>query len=242
MIQLIGDTLQKSGCLVFYENGDADLKIAKTAVEESLTKNVTLIGEDTDLLVLLLYYCVEKSDFNLYFRTDKENKKKDNIIRDIYHYRTVLATQLCSDLLFIHAFSGCDTTSSFCGIGKGTLFSMYRNQNDKVIQSACQIFSSNNMSQADIEEAGEKVVLKIYKVKQGEMLNGARQRLLSNKVLKAKTFVKPERLPPTKAALRYHSLRCYYQILEWKNAHHNLKTEDWGWMKVDNKLTPQDNR
>ena len=49
MIQLIGDTLQKSGCQVFYENGDADVKIAKTAVEESLTKHFTLIGEDTDL-------------------------------------------------------------------------------------------------------------------------------------------------------------------------------------------------
>ena len=54
IIQLIGDTLQKSGCQVLYENGDADVKIAKTAVEESLRKNVTLIGEDTDLLVLLL--------------------------------------------------------------------------------------------------------------------------------------------------------------------------------------------
>ena len=95
------------------------------------------------------------------------------------------------------------------------------------------------MSQADIEEAGEKVVLKTYKAKQGEMLNGARQRLLSSKVLKAKTFVKPERLSPTKTALRYHSFRCYYQILEWKNAHHNLTTEDWGWMKVDNKLIPK---
>ena len=109
MIHLIGDTLQKCGCQVFYENGDADIKIAKTAVEESLTKNVTLIGEDTDLLVLLLYYCAEKSDFNLYFRSDKENKKKDNIIHDIYHYITVLGTQLCSDLLFIHSFSDCDT-------------------------------------------------------------------------------------------------------------------------------------
>ena len=151
MVQVIGDTLQKSGCQVFYENGDADVKIAKTAVEESLTKNVTLIGEDTDLLVLLLYHCVEESDFILYFRSDKENKKEDNIIHDIYHYRTVLATQLCSDLLFIHAFSGCDTTSSFCGIGKGTLFSMHRNQNNKVLQRACRIFSSNNMSQAEIK-------------------------------------------------------------------------------------------
>ena len=36
--------------------GDADIDIVKALVETSLLHTTTLIGEDTDILVLLLYY------------------------------------------------------------------------------------------------------------------------------------------------------------------------------------------
>ena len=39
---------------------DADVDIAKTAVAAAETKPTTLIGEDTNLLILLLYYCKEE--------------------------------------------------------------------------------------------------------------------------------------------------------------------------------------
>ena len=57
LIDLISGELRISrGCLVISSPGDADVDIAKAAVGASLTHhhNTTLIGEDTDLLILLL--------------------------------------------------------------------------------------------------------------------------------------------------------------------------------------------
>jgi len=46
------------------------LLIVKAAVEKSLQHTTTLIGEDTDLLVLLLYYAQDVNK-GYYFRSDK---------------------------------------------------------------------------------------------------------------------------------------------------------------------------
>ena len=59
--------------------------------------------------------------------------------------------------------------------------------------------------------------------------------MLSQKVLKAKSFVKPETLPPTKSALKYHSFRCYYQIMKWLSCDNDIKAEKWGWINTENK-------
>jgi len=54
--RLVSDELRKRGCTVVNAPGDADVIMVKAAVEKSLQHTTTLIGEDTDLLVLLLYY------------------------------------------------------------------------------------------------------------------------------------------------------------------------------------------
>ncbi len=56
-------------------SGDADVTIAKAAVKNSHLYSTTLIGEDTDLLVLLLYYA--NVDHNtIYFCSDTKGKTK----------------------------------------------------------------------------------------------------------------------------------------------------------------------
>ena len=54
--------------------GDADEDIGKAAVEACRFHSTTLIGEDTDLLILLLYY-VKPNRKDLYFRYDKSSDK-----------------------------------------------------------------------------------------------------------------------------------------------------------------------
>jgi len=56
LIWMLSDELRKRGCTVDNAPGDADVLIIKVTVEKSLQHSTTLIGEDTDLLVLLLYY------------------------------------------------------------------------------------------------------------------------------------------------------------------------------------------
>src|SRR6218665_737893 len=93
--------------------------IVKAAVEMSSHKSTTLIGEDTDLLVLLLYHAASDCK-DLYFRSDKDKVKP--YVYNIKVLKKLLGDDVCSDLLFAHAFSGCDSTSGIYGIGKKSVF------------------------------------------------------------------------------------------------------------------------
>lgn len=111
--------MQQKGCHTIQAEGDADLDIVKATVTMSYFKSTTLIGEDTDLLVLLLYYASQESK-DLYFRSDKD--KETSYVYDIKALKQLLGDEICSDLLFAHAFSGSDTTSRVFGVGKKTVF------------------------------------------------------------------------------------------------------------------------
>ena len=102
LIKMISDQLRERDCIVVSAHGDADVDIVKTEVETSLQHTTALIGEDTDLLVLLLYYA-QGEVMNLYFRSDKP--KADGTI-EVYHInriQEVLGHEICSQLMFIHA-------------------------------------------------------------------------------------------------------------------------------------------
>ena len=58
---------------------DADVLIATTAVERSRSKNVVVIGKDTDLLILLIHHYTDQGMDSLYFTSLGErnfNSKK----------------------------------------------------------------------------------------------------------------------------------------------------------------------
>ncbi|CAB1420754.1 unnamed protein product [Pleuronectes platessa] len=69
------EELEKKGCSVINAPGDADVDIVKAAVKASEHQPTTLIGEDTDLLILLLFYAGTKNR-GLYFRSDKSKATK----------------------------------------------------------------------------------------------------------------------------------------------------------------------
>lgn len=51
-------------------------------------------------------------------------------------------------------------------------------------------------------------------------------------------YVEAKSLPPTSAATRFHSLRVWYQIQDWKGKSGNLDPQDWGWSLQDQQLVP----
>ena len=72
---VISTELKKAGCYVFHWHDDANVDIVELAVESSLECPRTVTGEDTDLLVLLLYHADVNSK-PLYFKSSKKSKKK----------------------------------------------------------------------------------------------------------------------------------------------------------------------
>ena len=58
------------------------------------------------------------------------------------------------------------------------------------------------------------------------------------KVSVSRSYIEPQKLPPTSAAAKYHSLRVYYQVQEWKGLCNQLAPTDWGWHIVDEMYVP----
>ena len=55
-INLLGIRLKADGCTVDNAKGDADVLIVQTAIESARSINTIVVGDDTDLLVLLCYH------------------------------------------------------------------------------------------------------------------------------------------------------------------------------------------
>ena len=92
--------------------------IVQTSVECSKTINTFLVGEDTDLLVLLWYHM--NTDYHdIVFQSEIKASLKNIKIWDIKRTKTIIGQELCKILPFVHATSVCDTTSRLFGEGKG---------------------------------------------------------------------------------------------------------------------------
>lgn len=73
-IELLQNDLQKSGCCTINADCGADLLIVQTTLPQGKENNVALIGEDTDLSVLLLHHMDLAESKELYFLSDRVNK------------------------------------------------------------------------------------------------------------------------------------------------------------------------
>ena len=55
-IFMLNTDLEKSNCNTYHEPGDADILIVQKAVQSATTSKTVLVGEGTDLIVLLCYH------------------------------------------------------------------------------------------------------------------------------------------------------------------------------------------
>jgi hypothetical protein len=101
---------------VVNSGGDADCEIVKRALQFKQNGNgvVLVVADDTDIAVMLLYHWSENSsDIHLLQERSKKycsNIDSQNGVKEIKEH-----------LLFLHAWSGSDTTSATYGKGKGTV-------------------------------------------------------------------------------------------------------------------------
>ena len=75
-LSILSSQLEEAGCLTAHARSDADVLIIQTAIQSSKTVNTVVVGEDTDLLVLLLHHA-HMDGKELYFRPEpKQNARK----------------------------------------------------------------------------------------------------------------------------------------------------------------------
>ena len=149
--------------------------------------------------------------------------------RNKYHAISKIANSLDSSqkeiLLFIHSFSGCDTTSSIYGFGK-----------EAILKRAAKIYEEGYLSLLlsvrepidAIVDAGIILFQHIYG-NRTEELETLRFQCYSRMVA-TKKKLNPSRLPPTKSAATQHILRSYLQYHNWVTLNtQSLNPLNYGW-------------
>ena len=133
-------------------------------------------------------------------------------------------------LPFFHAFTGCDTVSSFAFHGKKSAWETWNNFSD-----VTETFAALSCEPENVHEylpAVERFVVLMYdRSSSCQLVNDARQQLFGRK---GGRF---DSLPPTQAALLQHIKRAAYQSgYCW---HQSLQAAqvlpscaDWGWMRL----------
>ena len=117
-----------------------------------------LVGDDTNLLVLLLHHAGHQNRKIFFAPEPKKNSKSR--IWDMGEIQRRLGSYVCRQLLFTHAMLGCDTTSRLHGIGKALLLKKIRSST--TLQQSAQVFECTTSSKEDIATAGERVLVELY--------------------------------------------------------------------------------
>ena len=146
---------------------------------------------------------------------------------------TVLGPDICENILFVHAISGCDTTYALYGVR--TALKLVNT--NKIFLEQAKVFSTHGIMADGVVAAREDKRHWLYKGQPGDSLNILRLHQFHYKVGKSKSLVQPEVLPPSSAAAKYHSLRVYYQVQEWMGRR-DISAESWGWNRKNNKYAP----
>ena len=194
---MLSTELEKNNCKTYHAPGDADLLIVQKAVQSATTSKTVLVSENTDLIVLLCYHasldshdiCQRKTQKSFAYGTSEPQRK--SLIK-------TSATTSSSSMLFLSV--------TLYGIGKGMSLSKFKASS--MFREQAKVFHSDSASTHDVIDAGEKALALVYNGMLTETLDSLRHKRFCEKV----SQVKPQSLPPTSAAAKYHSLRVYLQV------------------------------
>jgi len=210
---------------LFSTHEEADTRLLLHAIHLARAHSRVIVRcDDTDVLVLLIYYCGKGmfGDTKVYMNaghcTKTTNRQRfipvNRITDDI-------GQDTSSCLPASHVISGSDTTSSLFKVGKRTAYS-------KLKQNIAHL--------APLSRLGPKYALSLYGSKSSHTLDQLRY-------VYACTSDKPASLfPPTDDAFEQHLKRANYQVAIWTHSH-VAKPVLWnpdgnGWQVRDNKLEP----
>lgn len=106
-INKLSEFLFTKNIKTFTADEDADTLIVKKALEHcEQNENVVIVAEDTDIMVILLALSSYDNIYLLHPASSKKSEKWYNI-KEI---QTSMNANVLKNVLFLHAFTGCDTT------------------------------------------------------------------------------------------------------------------------------------
>ena len=228
LIKMLITKLVKEGFVVKQAPEDADMLIVNTAINvSSENESVTIVGEDVDLLVILTALAGLKTNINIL------KQGKGNTESKLYSPHCMkFGSTIKDNILFLHAFSGSDTTSAFFRQGKLKFLKVLEKHEE--LQQAASVFKEPSAEPEKLAEAGKAFILQLYGNNECESLQDLRYQCFAKSLNKSRFDLAS--LPPTDAAARFHSLRTYHQVQKWLG--NDLPPTKWGWKLITNGLTP----
>ena len=233
LIEMLRIKLADNNIFTCQAESDADKLIVDTAINLE-TKNVVIVSEDIDVLVILT--ALVNEDREIYFLKPARGKVQQKIFSSKSLEKSF--PKYKEHILFLHAFTGCDTTSAFFNKGKIKFAKNFEKRHD--LHESAKVFKNVNEDSNNIFQAGVACILGLYgapgKIKD---LNTLRFNSFIKGTAK-KTSVLLSSLPPTADAAFEHLKRVYLQIQIWlgnldiKNA----DIKNWGWKYFNNMLIP----
>ena len=235
-LNLLSTKLREQHIEVLQADDDADLLIAQTALNSAKDRPTIVVGEDTDVLVLLLYH-IQNYHQKVIYHSAKHSQGKACRIWDINKTAKLHGETTCRLLPFVHAVTGCDTTSRLFGLGKAV--ALKKVATNEYFRSQGEIFMSNGRTKDDIIKAGEEAISCLYGGVPLEGLQILRWRKFTSKVAQNRgTPVAVHTLPPTPDAASLHSLRVYLQCQVW-TGETALNPVEFGWFVENGKYLPK---
>lgn len=194
------------------------------------SKDVVVVSEDIDVLVILTAL-VDKAR-EIYFLKPSRGKVQQKIFSSKCLEKSL---PNCKEhILFLHAFTGCDTTSAFFNKGKIKFAKNFEKRID--LHDSVKVFENINEDPNNILQAGVACILSLYGApSKAHDLNTLRY----NSFIKAtakNTSVLLSSLPPTTDAAFEHLKRVYLQIQVWLG--NDVVIENWGWKYSNNMYIP----
>ena len=101
--------MESAGCSIIHAKNDADCLIVQNAVTSAQITDTVVVGDDTDLLVLLLHHADTDSK-ELFLAPEPKQSSTKAEYGVIKQCKAVLGPDVCDHILYIHAVLGCDTT------------------------------------------------------------------------------------------------------------------------------------
>ena len=237
-INLLCHYLRLDGHAVIQGESDAHTQMVSAAIAlASDGKHTTVIADDTDILVLLLFHWnPDMADIHL--RSERE--KAQNIplkLNDIREASKHSEQTVFPHILAIHAWDDCDTTPAVFGQGKCRILKLA--QTSQEVRQWCAVFAQEDATRDAVGEAGERIFISRYGGKPDDSLTKLRHARYREIAATNSSVLRPERLPPTERATFHHSLGVHMQVMIWKslNVVHTEPCE-WGWFVEHGRLSP----
>ena len=209
--------MSRDGHNVKQSENDADTLIVKSDLDFAHSGYVTtVVADDTDILVLLLHHYRSTAMADIFLLSEAAKWQRQDIkFINVRRLVNLSGQTLVSHLLFIHAWSGCDTTSAIFNQGMAAM--LRKLEKSEEVQGISRLFNGNNVTQERVAEAGLKLFVLMYQGKPEDSLNLLRYARYMHLISDSVSKIKPEIFPPTERAAHFHCLRVYLQVTQWKH-------------------------